>query len=142
MYIMTWIMCLFNFLKILVHVSQDFLEIFWLIWRHVALSIQKALIVVKMFGAPSKFSLARLVNKISVPARSCIIAKIKVKGQNQNGLSVISRSNTNMGHLGHTAQISKNLVNTLVVTVNCHQTLSGCLSSTCFDEFEHWSFRN
>ena len=42
-----------------------------------------------MFSSPRKFSLARLVNRISVPPQSVTVAKIKVKGQHESKLSII-----------------------------------------------------
>ena len=65
------------------------------------LKIQNGLITTQLFSSPRKSSLARLVNRISIPPQSVVVAMVKVKGQNSGGLSMIEpiRTLPNKSHV-------------------------------------------
>lgn len=61
----------------------------WIDFGNDVLEIQRCLVVTRMFASPHKSSLARLVNRISIPTQSVTVAKIKVQNQISDNLSVI-----------------------------------------------------
>lgn len=71
--------------------GRDFLkdQKAWVDFGEDLLQIQGGLITIKMFNSPRKSCLARLVNRISIPPQSVSIAKVKVKGQGIDNLSLI-----------------------------------------------------
>lgn len=58
-------------------------------FENYTLEVQGGMTATKMFSKPQKLSLARTVNKISIPSKTVVVTKVKVKNPNSRNLSLI-----------------------------------------------------
>ena len=58
-------------------------------FENYTLEVQGGIIVAKMFANPQKFSLARSVNKISIPSKAAVLTKVKVKNSDSKNFSLV-----------------------------------------------------
>ncbi|KAH3829895.1 hypothetical protein DPMN_103126 [Dreissena polymorpha] len=85
------------------HCGRDFLkdQKAWIDFENDVVEIQGGLVVAKMFASPRKSSLARLVNRISIPPQSVTVARVKVKGTH-----IVQDLTFYVGH-DHTSHLDK-----------------------------------
>ena len=58
-------------------------------FENYTLEIQGGMTVAKMFSNPQKLSLARSVNRISIPSKTAVVTKVKVKNSDSQNLSLV-----------------------------------------------------
>ena len=58
-------------------------------FENYTLEIQGGMTVAKMFSNPQKLSLARSVNRISIPSKTAVVTKVKVKNSDSQSLSLV-----------------------------------------------------